>query len=84
MEDRYSGQLPRLFGHSAVSSSENDHSPGTLSAPKGPDVMQVTIQNSNYPCELLLRTRLVPVRVGADTQVIAHIWLSQLPQVGPR
>jgi hypothetical protein len=30
------------------------------------------------PCELLLRARLVPDRAGADTQVIAHIPLSQL------
>jgi hypothetical protein len=29
-------------------------------------------------CELLLRARLVPDRAGADTQVIAHISLSQL------
>ncbi|HEX3514878.1 MAG TPA: DUF222 domain-containing protein [Trebonia sp.] len=29
-------------------------------------------------CELLLRARLVPDRAGADTQVIAHIPLSQL------
>jgi hypothetical protein len=29
-------------------------------------------------CELLLRARLVPARAGADTQVIAHIPLSQL------
>ncbi len=29
-------------------------------------------------CELLLRARLVPDRAGADTQVIAHIALSQL------
>jgi hypothetical protein len=29
-------------------------------------------------CELLLRARLVPGRAGADTQVIAHIALSQL------
>ena len=29
-------------------------------------------------CELLLRARLVPGRAGADTQVVAHIQLSQL------
>jgi hypothetical protein len=29
-------------------------------------------------CELLLRARLVPDRAGADTQVIAHVPLSQL------
>jgi hypothetical protein len=29
-------------------------------------------------CELLLRARLVPDRAGADTQVVAHIPLSQL------
>jgi len=29
-------------------------------------------------CELLLRARLVPDRAGADTQVVAHIALSQL------
>ena len=32
-------------------------------------------------CELLLRARLVPDRAGADTQVVAHIALSQLRQV---
>ncbi|HWD66501.1 MAG TPA: DUF222 domain-containing protein, partial [Caulobacteraceae bacterium] len=32
-------------------------------------------------CELLLRAKLVPDRAGADTQVIAHIPLSQLRQV---
>ena len=32
-------------------------------------------------CELLLRARLVPARAGADTQVIAHIPLSQLRQM---
>jgi hypothetical protein len=32
-------------------------------------------------CELLLRARLVPDRAGADTQVIAHIPLSQLRQL---
>jgi Domain of unknown function (DUF222) len=32
-------------------------------------------------CELLLRARLVPQRAGADTQVIAHIPLSQLRQM---
>lgn len=32
-------------------------------------------------CELLLRARLVPARAGADTQVIAHIPLSQLRQL---
>ena len=32
-------------------------------------------------CELLLRARLVPERAGADTQVIAHIPLSQLRQL---
>jgi len=32
-------------------------------------------------CELLLRARLVPSRAGADTQVIAHIPLSQLRQM---
>jgi hypothetical protein len=32
-------------------------------------------------CELLLRARLVPHRAGADTQVIAHIPLSQLRQL---
>jgi uncharacterized protein DUF222 len=32
-------------------------------------------------CELLLRARLVPDRTGADTQVIAHIPLSQLRQM---
>lgn len=32
-------------------------------------------------CELLLRARLVPDRAGADTQVIAHIPLSQLRQM---
>src|SRR5580692_10037489 len=32
-------------------------------------------------CELLLRARLLPARAGADTQVIAHIPLSQLRQL---
>jgi hypothetical protein len=32
-------------------------------------------------CELLLRAKLVPHRAGADTQVIAHIPLSQLRQM---
>jgi hypothetical protein len=32
-------------------------------------------------CELLLRARLVPDRAGTDTQVIAHIPLSQLRQM---
>ena len=32
-------------------------------------------------CELLLRAQLVPDRAGADTQVIAHIPLSQLRQM---
>jgi hypothetical protein len=32
-------------------------------------------------CELLLRARLVPDRAGADTQVVAHIPLSQLRQM---
>jgi hypothetical protein len=32
-------------------------------------------------CELLLRARLVPDRAGSDTQVIAHIPLSQLRQL---
>jgi len=32
-------------------------------------------------CELLLRARLVPDRAGADTQVIAHVPLSQLRQL---
>ncbi|HEY7278490.1 MAG TPA: DUF222 domain-containing protein [Trebonia sp.] len=32
-------------------------------------------------CELLLRARLVPDRAGTDTQVIAHIPLSQLRQL---
>ncbi len=32
-------------------------------------------------CTLLLRARLVPARAGADTQVIAHIPLSQLRQL---
>jgi len=32
-------------------------------------------------CELLLRARLVPGRAGADTQVIAHIPISQLRQM---
>jgi hypothetical protein len=32
-------------------------------------------------CELLLRARLVPGRAGADTQVVAHIPLSQLRQM---
>ncbi len=32
-------------------------------------------------CELLLRARLVPDRAGADTQVMAHIPLSQLRQM---
>src|ERR1700744_64284 len=32
-------------------------------------------------CELLLRAKLVPDRAGADTQVIAHIPISQLRQI---
>ena len=32
-------------------------------------------------CELLLRAQLVPDRAGADTQVVAHIPLSQLRQM---
>jgi hypothetical protein len=32
-------------------------------------------------CELLLRARLTPDRAGADTQVVAHIPLSQLRQM---
>ena len=32
-------------------------------------------------CELLLRAKLVPDRAGADTQVIAHIPISQLRQM---
>ncbi|MGH3260399.1 MAG: DUF222 domain-containing protein, partial [Trebonia sp.] len=32
-------------------------------------------------CELLLRARLVPDRAGADTQVVAHIPLSQLREM---
>jgi hypothetical protein len=32
-------------------------------------------------CELLMRARLVPDRAGADTQVIAHIPLSQLREM---
>ncbi len=32
-------------------------------------------------CELLLRAKLVPDRAGADTQVVAHIPLSQLRQL---
>ena len=32
-------------------------------------------------CELLLRARLVPARAGSDTQVVAHIPLSQLRQM---
>jgi hypothetical protein len=39
------------------------------------------MQKWSHPCELLLRARLVPDRVGADTQVIAHIPLSQLRQL---
>jgi 5-methylcytosine-specific restriction endonuclease McrA len=37
-----------------------------------------TTQKWSYRCELLLRARLVPDRAGADTQVVAHIPLSQL------
>jgi hypothetical protein len=32
-------------------------------------------------CELLLRARLVPDRAGSDTQVVAHVPLSQLRQM---
>jgi Domain of unknown function (DUF222)/HNH endonuclease len=32
-------------------------------------------------CHLLLRARLVPARAGADTQVIAHVPISQLRQM---
>ncbi len=32
-------------------------------------------------CELLIRARMVPDRAGADTQVVAHIPLSQLRQM---
>ena len=32
-------------------------------------------------CELLMRAKLVPDRAGADTQVIAHIPISQLRQI---
>jgi hypothetical protein len=39
------------------------------------------MQKWSHPCELLLRARLVPDRAGADTQVIAHIPLSQLRQL---
>jgi HNH endonuclease len=39
---------------------------------------QTATQKWNHPCELLLRAKLVPDRVGAGTQVIAHIPLSQL------
>jgi hypothetical protein len=41
-------------------------------------VSQTTTQKWNYPCELLLRARLVPARAGAGTRVIAHVPLSQL------
>jgi hypothetical protein len=38
-------------------------------------------QKWSQPCELLLRAKLVPDQAGADTQVIAHIPLSQLRQL---
>jgi hypothetical protein len=39
------------------------------------------MQKWSHPCAVLLRARLVPDRAGADTQVIAHIPLSQLRQL---
>jgi hypothetical protein len=44
-------------------------------------VTQTTTQKWSQPCALLLRAKLVPDRAGADTQVIAHIPLSQLRQL---
>jgi hypothetical protein len=44
-------------------------------------VAKSTTQKWNHPCELLLRARLVPGRAGTDTQVVAHIPLSQLRQL---
>jgi hypothetical protein len=44
-------------------------------------VVNSTKQKWSYRCELLLRAKLVPDRAGADTQVIAHIPLSQLRQL---
>ena len=38
----------------------------------------IATQKWNHPCELVLRARLVPDLAGADTQVIAHVPLSQL------
>jgi hypothetical protein len=43
--------------------------------------LKVTTQKWSRPCALLLRAKLVPDRAGADTQVIAHIPLSQLRQL---
>ena len=48
--------------------------------PNCPDGQLVNVYDAkwNHPRELLLRAKLVPDRAGADTQVIAHIPLSQL------
>jgi 5-methylcytosine-specific restriction endonuclease McrA len=54
----------------------------SLGKPRGPEDTRTQAQRFHDAlqegCELLLRTRMVPDRAGADTQVIAHIGLSQL------
>jgi hypothetical protein len=52
-----------------------------IPGPKTPLTAKSTTQRWIHPCELLLRARLVPDRAGADTQVVAHIPLSQLRQL---
>jgi hypothetical protein len=39
---------------------------------------KITTQKWSYPCQLLIRARMVPGRAGADTQVVVHIPISQL------
>jgi hypothetical protein len=54
----------------------------SLGKPRGPEDTRTQAQRFHDAlqegCELLLRARMVPDRAGADTQVIAHIGLSQL------
>jgi Domain of unknown function (DUF222) len=54
----------------------------SLGKPRGPEDTRTQAQRFHDAlqegCELLLRARMVPDRAGADTQVIAHIALSQL------
>jgi hypothetical protein len=54
----------------------------SLGKPRGPEDTRTQAQRFHDAlqegCELLLRAKMVPDRAGADTQVIAHIALSEL------